>query len=443
MKRLIILAIAALAAVACSREQTNETKTRAQNAATKVVQKVSDTLDVSAPIGGKVKETPPTQQELDRQRFDQQWRQLQSFRAQQAAQAAAQQQQQAAAQQAAQQTSTQPLNVKIVHGMKESFKGLDANGINSAAVNLPITGDVRGPSVLRTQVYLDRAHFSVGAIDGRWGRNSAITVWWWQKAHGLNPTGDVDDNTFRSIAQAGGSDPVVVPYTLTADDTKGPFVHIPDDPYDKAKLDCLCYESLREELAERFHSTEDFLDVLNPGVKINELQAGATINAPNVRPAVTQDQPDIAKIIISIAGNSYNAFDAAGNVIFHAPTTLGSTYDPSPDETLHVVSITPLPHFHYDPTLYHEVPDSEPDAHMNPGPNSPVGVVWMALSKQHYGMHGTPDPDSIGYASSHGCVRLTNWDAQEVSHRISKGVQVSFVDTTSKHMPEVTKKVGP
>jgi len=441
MKRLSILLMAALAAAGCNQEQAHETKVKAENAATKVAQKVSDTLDVSAPVGGKVKETPPTQQELDRQRFDQQWRQLQSFRAQQAA--AQQQQQQAAAQPAAQQTSTQPLNVKIVHGMKESFKGLDANAINSAAVNLPITGDVRGPSVLRTQVYLDRAHFSVGAIDGRWGRNSAITVWWWQKAHGLNPTGDVDDNTFRSIAQAGGSDPVVVPYTLTADDTKGPFVHIPDDPYDKAKLDCLCYESLREELAERFHSTEDFLDVLNPGVKINELQAGATINAPNVRPAVTQDQPDIAKIIISIAGNSYNAFDAAGNVIFHAPTTLGSTYDPSPDETLHVVSITPLPHFHYDPTLYHEVPDSEPDAHMNPGPNSPVGVVWMALSKQHYGMHGTPDPDSIGYASSHGCVRLTNWDAQEVSHRISKGVQVSFVDTTSKHMPEVAKKVGP
>ncbi|HEY4640992.1 MAG TPA: L,D-transpeptidase, partial [Thermoanaerobaculia bacterium] len=319
-------------------------------------------------------------------------------------------------------------------------KGLDANAINAAPVNLPITGDVRGPSVLRTQVYLDRAHFSVRAIDGRWGRNSAITVWWWQKAHGLATTGDVDDATFHSMAQAADGVPAVTTYTLTADDTKGPFVHIPDDPYEKAKLDCLCYESLREKLAERFHCTEDFLEVLNPDVKINQLQAGATINAPNVRGAMTQDQPDIAKVIISIAGNSYNAFDAAGNIIFHAPTTLGSTYDPSPDETLHVVAITRLPHFHYDPTLYHEVPDSEPDAHMNPGPNSPVGVVWMALSKEHYGMHGTPDPDSIGYASSHGCVRLTNWDADEVSHRISKGVPVSFVDTTSKHMPDVTKK---
>jgi lipoprotein-anchoring transpeptidase ErfK/SrfK len=426
----MVLAMITLAA--CNREQAHDTKTRAEHAATKAVQKVSDTFDVSTPLGAK--EPQPTQQEIDRQRFDQQWRQLQSFRAQQAAQAAAQQQQAAA------QTSTQSLNVSIVHGMKESFKGVDANAINSAPANLPITGDVRGPSVLRTQVYLDRAHFSVGAIDGRWGRNSAITVWWWQKAHGLDPTGEVDEATFRSIAQAAGSAPVVIHYTLTADDVKGPFVHIPDDPYEKAKLTCLCYESLREELAERFHCTEDFLEVLNPGVKINDLQAGATVNAPNVRDTVTQDRPDIAKVIISIAGNSYNAFDAAGNVIFHAPTTLGSTYDPSPDETLHVISVTPMPHFHYDPTLYHEVPDSEPDAHLNPGPNSPVGVVWMALSKEHYGMHGTPDPDSIGYASSHGCVRLTNWDAQEVSHRIHQGVLVSFVDTTSKHMPDVTKK---
>jgi lipoprotein-anchoring transpeptidase ErfK/SrfK len=425
--------------MACNREQAHETKERAKSAVTKAAEKVSDTFDVSTPLGKK--EPPPTQQELDRQRFDQQWRQLQSFRAQQAAAAqAAAQQQQAAAQQAQQTSTHAPLNLQIVHGVKESFKKLDANGINAAPVSLPITGDVRGPSVLRTQVYLDRNHFSVGSIDGRWGRNSAITVWWWQKAHGMEPTGDVDEATFQSIAEAAGAAPVVTSYTLTADDVKGPFVQIPEDVYEKAKLDCLCYESLREELAERFHSTEDFLDLLNPSVKINELKEGATINAPNVRPAVTQDQQDVAKIVISIAGNSYNAFDANNNLIFHAPTTLGSTYDPSPDETLHVVSITPMPHFHYDPTLYHEVPDSEPDAHMNPGPNSPVGVVWMALSKPHYGMHGTPDPDSIGYASSHGCVRLANWDAQEVSHRIHQGVTVSFVDTTGKQMPAVAKK---
>src|SRR5258706_3709594 len=281
-RRIEVVFLATAMLVACSREQAHETKERAQ----KTVQKVSDSFDVSTPLGAK--EPAPTQQEMERQRFDQQWRQLQSFRAQEAARVAAQ----AAAKQ-------QALNLNIVHGGKESFKGLDTNAINSAPVNLPITGDVRGPSVLRTQVYLDRNHFSVGSIDGRWGRNSAITVWWWQRAHGLAQTGDVDDVTFQSIAQAAGDVPVVMSYTLTADDLKGPFVHIPDDAYEKAKLDCMCYESVREELAERFHCTEDFLELLNPDVKIKELQAGAPIKLSNLPPAPTPGPPGHFRVAIS------------------------------------------------------------------------------------------------------------------------------------------------
>jgi lipoprotein-anchoring transpeptidase ErfK/SrfK len=412
MKRRVAVLAAVLLAAACTKEQAKQK-----------VQKVQDALDVSAPLGKP--DTPDVVQQRERERFDQQWRALQSFRAQQAA-AQQRAQQQAAAEQQAQ------AQIQFVTGQKESFKGLDMNAINAAPVNVPITGDVKGPSVLRAQVYLDRSHFSVGAIDGRWGRNSAITIWLWQRAHGIAPTGDVDEATFRSLAAAAGSVPPVVAYSLTDDDVKGPFVSIPKDVYEAQHLSCMCYESLREKLAERFHSSEDFLELLNPDVKFSELQAGATINVPNVRPPMTMDQKDIAKVVISIAGNSFNAFDAAGNLIFHAPSTLGSGYDPSPDETLHVIKIFPDPHFHYDPTLYHEVPDTEPDAHLSAGPNSPVGIVWIALSKEHYGVHGTNDPEAIGYASSHGCVRLTNWDAQEVEHRISEGVQVSFVDRSSK-----------
>ena len=410
-RRAAVLAAAVILAAACSKEEATQ---KTQHAAAKVAQKVQDAFDVSAPLGKP--DRPDVAQQRERERFDQQWRALQSFREQQAVRAA---QQRAAAQQQA------AAQINFVTGQKQSFKGLDANAINAAPVNIPITGDVKSPSVLRAQVYLDRAHFSVGAIDGRWGRNSAISVWLWQRAQGMPPTGDVDEATFRSLAAAAGNVAPVVQDTLTADDVQGPFVHIPDDAY------CLCYETLREKLAERFHSAEDFLELLNPDVKFSELQAGATINVPNVRPPMTADQKDFAKVVISIAGNSFNAYDAAGNLIFHAPSTLGAGYDPSPNETLHVVKIIPDPHFHYDPTLYHEVPDSMPDAHLSPGPNSPVGIVWIALSKEHYGIHGTNDPEAIGYASSHGCVRLTNWDALELEHRISEGVQVAFVDHTA------------
>src|SRR5712691_1401251 len=379
----------------------------------KVKRRVADAFDVGVPLG-----RPDDFRARQKERFDQAWRELQSFRAQQALQ----RQQQAAAAQP-------PQPIQFVTGVKESFKNLDATAINVAPVNVPITGEGKGPSVLKAQVYLDRAHFSVSSIDGEWGKNSAIAVWWWQRSHGTEPTGEVDEATFRSIAAAAGYAPALVEYRVSDADTQGPFVHIPDSVYEQQKLSCLCYQSVREELAERFHVSEDFLKELNPDVKFSDLQPRNAIIVPNVRPPITVDQQDIARVVISIVGNSWNGFDASGNLIFHAPTTLGSTYDPSPDETLHVIKIIDHPHFHYDPTLYHEVPDDMPDAHLSPGPNSPVGVVWIALSKEHYGIHGTKDPDSIGYTSSHGCVRLTNWDAAEVQHRISVSVPVAFVDT--------------
>src|ERR1043165_2675056 len=285
MSKRLIAATMVLVAAACSRETAKE---KVHETATKVAKKVADAADdVSAPFG---RNEAVNQQQREKERFDQRWRELQSFRAQQAAPAAAQQQaaaQQAAAQQQAAAASQAKIN--FVSGQKEKFKGLDANAINAAPVNVPITGDVRGPSVLKAQVYLDRNHFSVGSIDGRWGRNSAISVWWWQRTHGLPPTGDVDEATFRSLARGAEGAPAVVPSRLTADDTAGPFVHIPDDVYEQQNLKCMCYESLREALAEKFHVTEDFLEVLNPDAKFSELKEGDTINVPHVRPPQTQN----------------------------------------------------------------------------------------------------------------------------------------------------------
>jgi len=430
MCRKVFVAVLVVALAACTKE-TTETAKNVKESTKQAVKNVSDALEVDADYSNK----PDDRSVREKQRFDAQWRQLQYFREQQAQKAAIQQQQQQQQQQAA-----VPANFKFTTGAKENWKVVDPNAINNAPVNAPVTGDVKGPSVLRAQVYLDRIHFSVGSLDGRWGRNSAITTWWYQRARGMAPTGDLDQQTFQKLASEAGYAPVVKQYAVTADDLKGPFVSIPDSVYDQQKLNCLCYETVREKLGEKFHSDPDFLDVLNPDVKWTDLQPGTAIIVPNVRDEFTTDQKDIAKVVISIAGNSFNAFDANGHVIFHSPTTLGSGYDPSPHETVHVIKITPMPHFHYDPTLYHEVPDSEPDAHLPPGPNSPVGIVWIALSKEHYGIHGNPEPESIGYSSSHGCVRLTNWDAEEVEHRISEGVEVSFVDTRAKDLPAIAQK---
>jgi lipoprotein-anchoring transpeptidase ErfK/SrfK len=383
-------------AIACSRENATRAKDKAKETATNVATKVEDAIDVAVPLG---KDDPAAR---EKERFDEQWRGLSGF---------------SSAQPGPPQAPAAPaINVIFAPAGKESFQGLtSAEAINNAPVVVPIKGDVSGPSVLKTQVYLDRAHFSVGVLDGRWGRNTAIALWWYQRSRGIEAgePGALDEQTFRSLATAANGVPALVGHTLTEDDLK----------------DCLCYESVQEKLAEQFHTTTDFLAQLNEGVKYSELKAGDRLWVPNVRAPLTQDQPDVAKIVISIRGNTLNAFDAGGNLIFHAPTTLGSKYDPSPNETVAVKKTVFDPHFHYQPTLFAEVPDDEPEANLNPGPNSPVGVVWTALTKPHFGIHGTSDPDSIGYASSHGCVRLTNWDAAEVGHRVSPGVPVEFLDT--------------
>ena len=406
-------ALVLVTALGCSKQEAKQAQDKAQDAVTNVAGKVEDAIDVAVPLGQR--DDPAAR---EKERFNEEWRQLESLREAQAAKNAQQQQQ-------------ADVNVQFVRNGKESFQGLDANAINNAPVVVPSKGDVAGPSVLKTQVYLDRLNFSVGVLDGRWGRNSAIALWWFQRSRGINAAepGALDEATYRALAGSAGSVPALVQQTLTEEDLKGPFTSIPDDVYDQAKLDCLCYESVKEKLAERFHATQEFLERLNPDVQFGELKAGDRIWAPNVREALTTDRPDIARVQISIRGNTFNAFDAQGNLVLHAPTTLGSQYDPSPRETVEVKKITFDPHFHYQPTLFHEVPDDEPEANLSPGPNSPVGVVWMALSKPHFGIHGTRDPDSIGYASSHGCVRLTNWDANDVARRLQPGVKVEFVDT--------------
>jgi len=171
---------------------------------------------------------------------------------------------------------------------------------------------------------------------------------------------------------------------------------------------------------------------------VRDLTTGSSLTeAPAVAPeggrpesvtgaANPADSVLIARLIISKTGFWTHAVDSAGHVIYHYPSTLGAGYDPSPTGDFKVTGVASDPKFHYQPKLFHEVPDTNPDAHLPPGPNSPVGVVWISLSKPHYGIHGTSSPETIGYVSSHGCVRLTNWDAFKLAEFVEPGTQVVF-----------------
>lgn len=354
---------------------------------------------------------------------------------------------------------------------EESFESISPDTLRAAPI-LPVPQEGAGPSALRAQILLDRARFSPGILDGYWGKNTEKAVYWFQHAQGLPTTGEVDRATWDALRRAAGPErPFLRQITLTAQDLNGPFVPIPDDVYAQAKLDCLCYASPLERIAERSHSTTDLLAQLNPQADLENLAQGATLWVPDVpalippqlfqpqggaagreggasgasqapaaeapagaaRPgaagrAVPRASGQVQRIVISKQGFYLHALDGQGNILHHFPSTLGSDYDPSPGGEHRVTLVKRNPDFHYQPELFHEVPDTEDDAYLPAGPNSPVGLVWMQLSKPNYGIHGTAVPDTIGYTSSHGCIRLTNWDALFLADQIRPGVPVEFVD---------------
>ncbi|HET7231070.1 MAG TPA: L,D-transpeptidase family protein [Longimicrobium sp.] len=311
----------------------------------------------------------------------------------------------------------------------EKWEQINAQRVNSGAMVLPLSGQVSGPSVLRVQILLDRALFSPGEMDGHYGKNTAKAVYFFQQTNNLPTTARVDSATFQALARAGGSpNDLITQHRLTADDVKGPFIQIPENVQAQAKLPCSCYNSLTEKLGETYHISPELLKMLNPGVNLDGLQAGQSVNVPLVRDSNAGRGGQVAQIVVSGQGSYVQAQDASGKILFHFPSTLGATYDPSPSGEFKVTHIEQNPVWHYQPELIATASDTAHEAMVPGGPNNRVGAVWMALSAPHYGIHGTNKPETIGYATSSGCVRLTNWDAQFLSHRISRGVPVHFRD---------------
>jgi lipoprotein-anchoring transpeptidase ErfK/SrfK len=293
------------------------------------------------------------------------------------------------------------------------------------------------------QILLDRARFSPGVIDGQWGKNTEKAVYWFQFAQGVQPTGEVDKATLDALVRAAGPGEVLTRVSVTPEDLKGPFVEVPKDPYEQARLDCLCYASPLELFAERGHASPELVQKLNPQVDFANLSPGTELVLPQVPQAAIAEVKSqsevkpaqapaaagqVTQILISKQGFYLQALDSQGHILYHFPSTLGSKYDPSATGTLQLTGIHPEPDFHYQPTLFADMPDNKPEAHLPAGPNSPVGLVWMALSKPHHGIHGTATPETIGYTSSHGCVRLTNWDALILAQNVRPGTPVMFRD---------------
>jgi len=291
--------------------------------------------------------------------------------------------------------------------------------IDAAAVNNPALAQVVGPgssgsAVLRAQILLARAHFSCGEIDARYGANLRGAVADFQTAHGLAGSGIVEEKTWKILNA--DTAPALLRAPIAPEDVAGPFTPVPEDMMERAKLSALSYSSSLEAIAEKYHASPALLQKLNPGSGFD--RAGEEILAPNV---IVPPPEKAASIVVSKSRHSVTARDAGGNVLSRYPATSGSERDPLPIGKWKILGVGRNPSFHYNPDLFWDAKGSDEKARIAPGPNNPVGVAWIDVSKEHYGIHGTPEPSQIGKSQSHGCIRLTNWDVTELSNMVGPG----------------------
>jgi lipoprotein-anchoring transpeptidase ErfK/SrfK len=317
--------------------------------------------------------------------------------------------------------------------------------------------------LMQAQVILDRLGFTPGVIDGKMGMSTVNAIKGFQEARGLRITGDLDRPTVQVLAQWQHI-PATRVVTIPPEFANDRFVQIPKEREDQARLPLMGYQSLGEKIAERFHTTEEVLAELNPQLAENPpfegrpprhevsavpgivFRTGMQLRVPNIGadrfdPAAVRDaewadtlrllgvgtdQPKAAKIEVDKSAQVLRVLDGQGQLLAQFTATMGSSQFPLPLGTWKILSVGYNPPWQYDPALLATADKSDPKLEIPPGPNSPIGVVWIDLSKEHYGIHGTDEPSHIGRAESNGCIRLTNWDAARLAQMVDSGIQAVF-----------------